>query len=83
MFEIGERTEYRSSIGSDGYWLQRFHRVINGVPFSFTRVEDGNRNAYVEVWRDGEQVHLWRGKATGPRAGIQVLSENLGGLLRF
>jgi hypothetical protein len=91
FLNIGPRVEERQSVGSDGYVIQRWGRTINGTFYSFVRVEDSNRNAYIDVVHEvmDEQgvlqnvTRTFRGKATGPKPGIVSFSEQLGKLLSF
>lgn len=83
MVTVGTRAMLHNGIGSDGLYVQRWARVLQDTAYNFVRVEDGNRNAYVEVFREGVRVHLWHFKATGPKTGLQNISETLGKLISF
>lgn len=84
---IGKRESYREEINSDGFHVSRWLRIIGDYKYSFTRVEDANRNAYVDVWimwpEGGDYVRTFHGKTTRPKTGVQVFSEELGKLIRF
>lgn len=82
-FVIGARESFREEVNADGYTVTRWSRVIGRWQYSFIRVEDGNRNAYIDVVVGRNTVHTFRGKARGELRGIQVTSQRLGKLIQF
>lgn len=82
---IGERESFREEVNSDGMHVTRWLRVIGDFEYAFTRVEDGNRNAYIDVWimwpTGADFVRTFHGKTNRPKTGVQQVSEMLGGLL--
>lgn len=80
----GGRTDVRDSVDQFGVASHFHRRVINGVTYVFKRVEDSNRNAYIEVCDlAGVTLHLFRGKATGDLPSGVVFSRELGKRLGF
>ena len=77
-FVIGARESYREEINSEGFHVSRWLRVIGDYEYAFTRVEDANRNAYIDVTLGSDWVHSFHGKTTRPKTGLQVISEELG-----
>lgn len=81
---VGGREAVTDSVLSDGLATHFHRRTINGVTYVFKRVEDTNRNAYVEACDDqGNTLHLWRGKATGELPTGVVFAQELGKRLGF
>lgn len=82
-FVVGARESYREEINSDNFSVIRWIRVIGDYEYRFTRVEDANRNAYIDVQLGSETVHSFRGRTDRPKTGIQVLSEEMGKFFRL
>lgn len=82
---IYPRSTPLESVESDGTYVCRWTRQVGDTVFRFTRVENGNRNTYIDVVRLGDNMllHTFMGRATGPLAGVQNISRALGKLIQF